>query len=966
MAQGPNGQIWVDLGSDGLRLYNPTTSSYPGYGQIQGFAVGDDGNVYYMQSGVLYNGTLAAAGQSGYVHGNVYHMAQGPNGQIWVDLGPDGLRLYDLATSSYPGYGIIQGFATDNNGNVYYLQNGNLYSSVSSQPIATAVCQFVVDGSGSVVALEAGGTPVQFTPGSTVAQPMYLWQPGLGQGPPGIIGVALPTGNWAPAPSISSMAVDGAGSVVALGTDGSLIRFAPGSTQGHTVSTGVQSFVIGSDGKAYFLQSNGNFWHEGSGLLGGSVRSYAFGSDGKAYFLDANGGLWHEGAGLVATSVQSFTIGGDGKAYFLQNGTLYHDGDPAVAFPDVVSFAIGGDGLPYFLQSTGAFFHQGAPSAITTSGVTSFAIGGDGKAYFLQNGTLYHDGDPAVAFGPGVTAFAIGGDGKPYFLVADGQGTGTLYHQGAPSNIATDVRSFAIAGDGKAYFLQANGYLWDDGAPSPVASGVTSMAIAGNGDVIMFDQPAGAVFEHRPGATGPDPQIGSGVTSIAIAGNGDVITLTTANTVNDHIPGGTGPDQVIGSDVKFFTIGSNGHVLMLNNAGDLYDQWNTRVPGASNLVEHAVDMFVPDNHGGLYVLQSGRLYYGPEGTSVYQTETNRVHGPVADGALDGNVLEIAPDGHGGLYVLFSGNDLYDITYVNGHRASWPGTLVTSDSVQDFYFDDAGNLHWDQTPGFWQEIGDFFANIGKDLAAFALAESGAAFLGPVGVVGMGDTVGQAVFGNQFWQEAEAGGIMAAATAISIGTAGALAPEGASLIATIEAGAVGGAAGSTFSAAANSIVFHTSFDWQSIAVGALEGAAGGALKFLLAGGSGSVSSGPDAYGRVYLMSPDEIASQLNASQFWVDQAFSPEAQVVAIVADAGSGSPGLCMGSLLVSLPTVGWGLVLGSEYFALQGALLGSQIAGASGAFWGGLAGSVVGGVGGAAAGCAVNPACFYFLIYCLR
>jgi hypothetical protein len=456
--------------------------------------------------------------------------------------------------------------------------------------------------------------------------------------------------------------------------------------------------------------------------------------------------------------------------------------------------------------------------------------------------------------------------------------------------IGSGVTSLAIAGNGDVImFNQPAGALYEHTpgttGPSPqIGSGVTQFAIAGNGDVIMFNSSAGLVYEHTPGGpVGNDPCIGSGVTSMAIAGNGDVIMFTTGNTVNDHIPGGSVPDQVIGSGVKFFAIGDNGHVLMLNNAGDLYDQGNPRVPGASTKVEQFVDMFAPDGHGGLYVLQFGQLFDGPEGATVQQTELSRIRGPVGNnGALDGNVVEIAPDGHGGLYVLFSGNDLWDITYAGGVRASqWK---VTSDSVQDFYFDDAGNLHWDKTPSFWQKVGDFFANLGKDLVAFELAYTGVGFI-PTG----GGSLGQRIFGNQYLHDAVSGGIIVGAAAVTYFSGGAL----SEITGPIIAGAIGGAAGSAFSEVAKSILFHTSFDWQSIAVGAALGAVGGGLKWVF-NIPGATGSGTPVQGEVPLPSPDEIEVTLPSP----DEIQSNGVLRTDLLSTGAGSSPGITVDQLMV--------------------------------------------------------------------
>jgi hypothetical protein len=91
-----DGNLYVLHTDSYLNLYSPAGTLLHDFGVVQGFAVGNDGQVYYLQNGNLYNG---ASGEV--VQANVVSMAQGPHGQILVNLGQDVLRQYDPATSRF-------------------------------------------------------------------------------------------------------------------------------------------------------------------------------------------------------------------------------------------------------------------------------------------------------------------------------------------------------------------------------------------------------------------------------------------------------------------------------------------------------------------------------------------------------------------------------------------------------------------------------------------------------------------------------------------------------------------------------------------------------------------------------------------------------------------------------------------------------------------------------------------------
>jgi hypothetical protein len=137
-----------------------------------------------------------------------------------------------------------------------------------------SVSSFAVDGSGSVVAL-AGGQLVRFVPGRAGARPM-------------------PTSK-----SVSSFAVDGSGSVVAL-SGGQLLLFAPGpdSTTSTPLATtgdaGVSYFAVDGSGSVVALASGGLLIRFAPGSTasqgmnnGASVSSFVVDGSGSVVALDS-------------------------------------------------------------------------------------------------------------------------------------------------------------------------------------------------------------------------------------------------------------------------------------------------------------------------------------------------------------------------------------------------------------------------------------------------------------------------------------------------------------------------------------------------------------------------------------------------------------------------------------------------------------------------------------------------------
>jgi hypothetical protein len=146
----PGGSAMVLDSSDGSLYRLDPGSNVPDGGKpmatgVVSLAMGDDGNAYYLQNGSLYE-----ASNGEVIHSYVLGMAQGPGGQIYVEIqygsgAPVSLYLYNPITGNYSGLGVVQGFAVGGDGYAYFLQNGSLINATSGTSLAS--CEPTADRS---------------------------------------------------------------------------------------------------------------------------------------------------------------------------------------------------------------------------------------------------------------------------------------------------------------------------------------------------------------------------------------------------------------------------------------------------------------------------------------------------------------------------------------------------------------------------------------------------------------------------------------------------------------------------------------------------------------------------------------------------------------------------------------------------------------------------------------------------
>jgi hypothetical protein len=242
LAAAADGTVYAQDSGGILYRYTPQVG-WSSIGLVTSFAIGNDGDVYYLQNGRIYNATSGAVINvvtvlQGQPQPGVVALAQGPDGQLYVVVqwlpnpvthaASESLSLYNPVTGSSFDFGDIQAFATDGHGNAYYLQNGRtLYDPAlvaSGQPgvvsPGVASCAFGPDG--TVYYLTFAGNLYAHTPGAPTGN-----DPLLDPAPATNFGRVAGT----PAP-VRSFAVGADGSLDVLTRDGNL--YWNGAFVGHT------------------------------------------------------------------------------------------------------------------------------------------------------------------------------------------------------------------------------------------------------------------------------------------------------------------------------------------------------------------------------------------------------------------------------------------------------------------------------------------------------------------------------------------------------------------------------------------------------------------------------------------------------------------------------------------------------------------------------------------------------------
>jgi hypothetical protein len=472
---------------------------------------------------------------------------------------------------------------------VYNLVRFAPGSTTPQQPaMDTGVSTIVVDGSGSIIAMDSlslGTTgPVGqlslFAPGSDTPQPMAPMS--------NVHGSPAPVSSFFGSP-VSSFALDGSGSVVALippsiGDTYTLVRFAPGSTSPQQLDTDVSSFVIDGSGSVVALK-------------GGALERFEPGSNTPQPMTTAG-------------AVSSYVLDGSGSVNAVSNGELWFFAPGSDTGKDIATlgqYLVPFQGSTYqiALDGTGAVvtqvngtlarFERGLSLPITTYGsISSFVVDGTGSVYAIENyGELYFYA-PGSTTGQEITApnsFPLGfvnivvdasgsvlalGNNDSLWRIAPGTTTATL-ELGSYDNLPGVNLLQNIPGGSQLfaeYILAGSQFL--PGNPQ-----ITQIAVDGCGDPIALVHEGNDTYLVRfaPGLSSvTQMQDTTGVTNFFID-NGGVLaevpdSSSTGTSLVSFAPGAT--QGVTISDVSSWVVDGSGNVFVL------YDGQSTTPPSSGD------------------------------------------------------------------------------------------------------------------------------------------------------------------------------------------------------------------------------------------------------------------------------------------------------------------------------------------------------------------------------------------------
>ena len=289
--------------------------------------------------------------------------------------------------------------------------------ATTSQLIASSVQRFELDGSGEVVALDSGGNLFRFAPGGVAKQPMDSGVTNFAVDAAGFVVAEVVFNIFAGdtendlvqfspgstqgkdfAKGISNFAIDAQGAVVALFQTmaPNLFRFAPGSTQGRPLDPNyVQQFAVDGAGQVVAVESDGTLVRFVPGTAADSfIRTVMHdsddGTDGIVYLhIDRNGYVIAAAGPYGTYHLFYFTPGSTVEHDYTFNFVASWFGDPAAPnslyFSNHLVMADGtilvlieadsigifhGDDYELFVVPTGQYPSNINPSDLYLTGVT--------------------------------------------------------------------------------------------------------------------------------------------------------------------------------------------------------------------------------------------------------------------------------------------------------------------------------------------------------------------------------------------------------------------------------------------------------------------------------------------------------------------------------------------------------------------------------------------------------------------
>jgi hypothetical protein len=374
--------------------------------------------------------------------------------------------------------------------------------------VDTGVQSFAVDGAGTLYILHTDGSLYRDQAGSTSYQEYFDW-------------------------NVQTIAVDGAGSLFALHTDHALYRTPAGTNDQEYFDWNVQTIAVDGAGSLFASHTDHTLYRTRAGTnnqeyFDWNVQTIAVDDVGALLALHDNGDVYRTLAGSSTTTMLDW---------------------------NVRSIAVRSDGAVFALRSDNMLLVNGQPS---WAGIRDFALDGQGRLITLDTlarldrltfGTWTWE-----PMGRDVTKFAVRSDGAIFALRSDNM----LLVNGQPS--WAGIRDFAMDGQGRLITLDTLARLdrltfgtwtWE-----PMGRDVTKFAVRNDGAVFALRSDNMLLVNNQPSW--------AGIRDFALDGQGRLITLDTLARL-DRLTFGTWTWEPMGTDVTKFAVGNDGAVFGLRS-----------------------------------------------------------------------------------------------------------------------------------------------------------------------------------------------------------------------------------------------------------------------------------------------------------------------------------------------------------------------------------------------------------------
>jgi len=510
--------------------------------------------------------------------------------------------------------------------------------------IDTGVSRFVVNGAGSVVALDS------FSSGS-VESPQW-----------DIASFAAPSYSRVlmdPAP-VSSFVLDGSGSVVAQ--DSGLVRLVPGPAPG-----------------AYTRQALTAM------LSGGVAEDIGTGT----VVVDASGTLFT----LSATNLVEFAPGSS---------------QGSVVAQDVKQVAVDGSGSVVALDSRSTETLAGSDETATVYNLIRFAPGATTPTVIDSGvSQLVVDSSGSVVAKDSLSAGPNGPVGQLTLFTAGSssrQPMAPIMNPEPGQNAGAPVSSFTVDGAGSVVALMDPSSLdtytlarFAPGSTSPqqLDTNIGSFVLDGTGAIVALHQGSLERFAVLSTTAQPMPLSG-GVTSYVVDGSGTVFAVANqelwsfslGSTTAQQLAGGAGSSAgTFAGVVSQISVDGSGEVLALV-AGDLLRY--SAGGGSVQSILPNTQQFVVDGTGSVYALAGGTVYVFTPGATQPQENSNPYPQPLSELTVDASGTAVALDKSDHSLVIFSLGSPYAYQSLGGNDAL-PGDALHGGFVFAIGIDASGSV-----------------------------------------------------------------------------------------------------------------------------------------------------------------------------------------------------------------------------------------------------------------------------------